>query len=229
MQATFPRMTDTALHFWDQPENVERFANRPPDKRLEVLLNEYKDPAGTRVLDLGCAGGRNTMLLAERGFDAYAIDASSAMVEHTRRRLRPLLGADGATGRVWQGRMDELGAFDDDSVDVVVALGILQSAESADEWNRTLEQVARILKVGGRLLVANFAPGTELMGGPVRPVEGMAHVYEAAETLRFYLLEPAEIDADMARHGLRPIAPTMSVEAAGESGRHVTVNAMYEK
>jgi len=222
-------MTETDLSFWEQPENVERFASRPPDRRLEVLLNEYSDPAGTRVVDLGCAGGRNTLLLAERGFDVYAIDASAAMVEHTRQRVAALFGADGAAGRVWQGRMDQLGAFDTAWVDVVVALGILQSAESADEWERTLEQVARILKVGGRLLVANFAPGTELMGEPVRPVEGTAHVYEAAGTLRFYLLEPAEIDAEMARHGLQPIAPTMSVEAAGDSGRHVTVNALYEK
>ena len=222
-------MTDIALPFWEQPENVERFAARPPDKRLEVLLNEYRDPAGTRVLDLGCAGGRNALLLAERGFDVYAIDASAAMVARTRRRLAPLFGRDGATGRVWNGRMDDLSAFDAESVDIVVALGILQSAESADEWERTLGQVARILKPRGRLLVANFAPGTELMGERVRPVPDMAHVYEAGGTLRFYLLEPAEIDADMVRHGLRPIAPTMSVEAAGDSGRHVTVNAMYEK
>jgi SAM-dependent methyltransferase len=222
-------MAETDLHFWEQPANVERFASRAPDKRLEVLLNEYSDPAGTRVVDLGCAGGRNTLLLAEGGFDVYAIDASTAMVEHTRQRLTPLFGADGAAGRVWKGRMDDLGAFDEGSIDVVVALGILQSAESAEEWNRTLEQVTRILKVGGRLLVANFAPGTELMGEPVRPIADTPHVYEAGGTLRFYLLEPAELDADMAGHGLRPIAPTMSVEAAGESGRHVTINAMYEK
>ena len=222
-------MTEHGLPFWEQTENVERFASRPPDKRLEVLLNEYADPAGTRVVDLGCAGGRNTLLLAESGFDVYAIDASVAMVEHTRRRLRPLFGADGAVGRVWHGRMDDLGAFDEGSVDVVVALGILQSAESAEEWNGTLTQVARILKPGGRVLVANFAPGTELKGEPLRPLKGAPHVFEAGETLRFYLLEPAEIDAEMAGHGLRPIAPTMSVEAAGESGRHITVNAMYEK
>lgn len=222
-------MTDAALPFWEQAENVERFANRPPDKRLEVLLDEYRDPAGTRVLDLGCAGGRNAQLLAERGFDVYAIDASTAMVARTRRRLTPLFGADGAAGRVWQGRMDDLGAFDEDSVDVVVALGILQSAQSADEWDRTLAQVARILKPGGRLLVANFAPGTELMGEPVQPIPDAPHLYEAGGALRFYLLEPAELDAHMKRHGLQPIAPTMSVEAAGDSGRHVTINALYEK
>ena len=222
-------MADHAHAYWEQAENVERFASRPPDKRLEILLGEFSDPAGTRVVDLGCAGGRNTLLLAERGFDVYAIDSSTAMVEHTRQRLTPLFGADGAAGRVWRGRMDDLGAFGEKSVDVVVALGILQSAQTADEWERTLGEVARILKPAGRLLIANFAPGTELMGEPLQPVAGAPHIYEAGGALRFYLLEPAEIDADMERHGLRPIAPTMSVEAAGDSGRHVTVNALYER
>lgn len=222
-------MTESTLSFWEDQENVERFANRPPDKRLEVLLNEYRDPAGTRVIDLGCAGGRNTELLAERGFDVYAIDSSAAMVERTRQRLVPLLGADGAVGRVWMGRMDDLGAFDAESVDIVVALGILQSAQSREEWDRTLQGVARIMKPGGRLLVANFAPGTELMGERVVAVSGTSHLYEAPGGLRFFLLEPAEIDEEMSRFGFLAVAPTMSVEAAGESGRHVTVNAMYER
>jgi SAM-dependent methyltransferase len=222
-------MTDTASSFWEQPENVDRFANRPPDKRLEILLNDYPDPAGTRVLDLGCAGGRNTELLARCGFDVYAIDASGAMVARTRARLAPMFGEDGASGRVWKGRMDELDAFDADSIDIVVALGILQSARSREEWDHTLQQVTRILKPEGRLLVANFAPGTELMGGRVVAVPDTPHVYEAPGGLRFFLLEPAEIDAEMARYGLLPVAPTMSVEAAGDSGRHVTVNAHYQK
>ena len=67
------------------------------------------------------------------------------------------------------------------------------------------------------------------MGERVVAVPDAPHVFEAAGSLHFFLLEPAEIDEEMARHGFRAVAPTMSVEAAGESGRHVTVNAMYER
>ena len=47
------------------------------------LIEEYPDPSRVRVLDLGCAGGRNTVVLAERGFDLEALDASAAMVAKT--------------------------------------------------------------------------------------------------------------------------------------------------
>ena len=66
--------------FWEQPETVEWFATPGPDLRLLKLIRDSGRPHEVRVLDLGCGGGRNTTLLAERGFDVYAIDASPAMV-----------------------------------------------------------------------------------------------------------------------------------------------------
>jgi 2-polyprenyl-3-methyl-5-hydroxy-6-metoxy-1,4-benzoquinol methylase len=74
----------TSGGFWERPETVDRFASRDPDHRLQRLIGEYGRPAAIRALDLGCAGGRNTVLLAQRGFDVRALDASSAMVERTR-------------------------------------------------------------------------------------------------------------------------------------------------
>ncbi|MDR7392424.1 MAG: class I SAM-dependent methyltransferase, partial [Armatimonadota bacterium] len=76
--------------FWERPEVVERFASRPPDDRMVALLSDA--PRATRVLDLGCAAGRNTEWLAREGFDVYACDASQAMVAYTRKRLAPWLG-----------------------------------------------------------------------------------------------------------------------------------------
>ena len=62
--------------FWQKPEQVEAFAARPTDSRLTELLKSYRLPNQIRVLDLGCAGGRNTVILAEQGFDMYAVDNS---------------------------------------------------------------------------------------------------------------------------------------------------------
>src|SRR5215831_233174 len=92
--------------FWESPESVERFAARQPDVRLGELIREYSNPSKVRVLDLGCAAGRNAFLLAERGFDVEAVDGSAAMVAKTRERLTPILGAAEAQRRVRVGRME---------------------------------------------------------------------------------------------------------------------------
>ncbi len=215
--------------FWEQPEQVERFASRPPDERLLSLLERIAEPADTRVLDLGCAGGRNTAVLAERGFDVFALDASPAMTEHTRRRVAAVLGAEEARRRVRLARMDELDHFPDSHFDLVLAVGILHEARSGTEWHRTLGQLRRVLRPGGRLLVANFAPGTDITGGGTCPVPGEPHVFESPGGLRHTMLTPEQLDEEMRRHDLLPVAPTRAVEVRLERGQRTTVNALYEK
>lgn len=95
---------------WEDPEVVARFAARDPDLRLQALLagegeygvvrHSWAPPPAPRVLDIGCAGGRNAVWLAREGADVWAIDSSSAMVTETRRRLSENLSADVAERRV---------------------------------------------------------------------------------------------------------------------------------
>jgi SAM-dependent methyltransferase len=73
--------------FGERAQVVEQSSSRAPNHRLARLIEEYERPTAIRVLDLVCAGGRNTALLAERGFDVWAVDASPAMVERTRALL----------------------------------------------------------------------------------------------------------------------------------------------
>ena len=217
-------MTDP---FWEDPEVVERFASREPDHRLSALVGEYPDPQDVRVLDLGCAGGRNTELLARRGFDVHALDASEAMVGRTRARLGAVMGDDAAHERVRRGRMDDLSAYDDASFDLVVALGILHGARTREEWERAVTETARVLRRGGRLLFSQFAPGTDLTGNGVSPVAGEPGVYDGFPGGRAVLLEAAALDLAMAAHGFEPEAPTETVRVELERGRRVSVNALY--
>lgn len=66
--------------YWKDPHRVKGFASKAVDKRLEDLLKNYSSPSHVRILDLGCAGGRNTIFLAEQGFDLWAVDFSGPMV-----------------------------------------------------------------------------------------------------------------------------------------------------
>ena len=216
--------------YWEQPEQVEAFAGRAPDHRLTALLEAEREPSALRVLDLGCAGGRNTLLLAERGCDVVAVDASAAMVETTRRRLAAMLGEEEARRRVRRGPMDDLGWIETGSIDLLVALGIYHAAASRDEWDRTLSESARVLAKGGRLLVSVFGPGTDLTGEGTRPVPGEESVVEGfPDGRRATLVDAATLDRELARFGLVPITPTATVEVEAPPGRRVTVNGLFQK
>lgn len=222
-------MTDADLPFWERPEQVEKFAAREPDERLQDLLGEVDDRSALSVLDLGCAAGRNAVWLAAEGFDVWALDASSAMVEETRRRLTAVLDEEEARRRVLEGTMADLGAFADGSFDLVVALGVYHNAGSREEWDRALAETSRVLEPGGRLLVATFGPGTDLTGEGLEPLEGEGHLFRAGPDWTLYLVSAAELDREMSRHGLHPVVPTDTVEVKMDTGRRVTVNGMYRK
>jgi SAM-dependent methyltransferase len=213
--------------FWESPENVARFAARAPDLRLARLVPGYADPRAVRVLDLGCAGGRNAVFLAERGFDVVAVDASEAMVAETRIRFAPLQGEAEAARRVRLGRMDELGWALDASFELVVALGVYHCAQSRAEWDRALSETARVFVSGGKLLVSVFTPETDLTGRGIAPVPGEPDVYEGFESGRSVLVDAPTLDADMARHGFSPIVPTQVARPKVEVGRRVSANGLY--
>jgi SAM-dependent methyltransferase len=213
--------------FWEDPEVVERFASRAPDQRLLALLDDYEDPSAIRVLDIGCAGGRNTVLLAEAGFDVHARDSSSAMVAETRRRVARLLGKTSAEARVRLGRMDELAEFSDGSLDLVVSLGVLHQAQSWYEWERAAAETARVLRTGGRLLVSAFTPETDLTGSGVHRVTGEQHVYEGLPGGRAVLLDPETLDAALARFGFELETPTTIGRTVTGATRRVSANGLY--
>lgn len=225
-----PKADGSPQTFWEQAEQVERFATRPPDHRLAALLEAEDEPSSLAVLDLGCAGGRNTLLLAERGCDVVAVDGSAAMVEATRGRLAAMLGEEEARRRIRRGPMDDLDWLDAASMDLVVALGIYHAAASRDEWDRALAASARVLAPGGRLLVSVFAPGTDLTGEGTRPVPGEENVVEGfPDGRRATLVDAATLDRELARFGLHPVTPTATVEVESPPGRRVTVNGLYQK
>jgi SAM-dependent methyltransferase len=215
--------------FWEQPDVVEQFAAREPDHRLLELLDRCERPEATRVLDLGCAGGRNTLPLARRGFDVWAMDASAAMVERTRERLEPVLGAEAARERVRCGAMHDLTNFADESFDLVVALGIYHNARSREEWEVALGETVRVLKPGGRLLVNHFTPEVDLTGEGVRPVAGEPDVFDGFPGGRTVLLYQRDLDAALALHGMLPEVPSQTVRGRSERGWRVSVNGLYGK
>ncbi|MEZ4655282.1 MAG: class I SAM-dependent methyltransferase [Candidatus Eisenbacteria bacterium] len=220
----------SAGQFWNDPEMVRQFADRQPDVRLVALLDSIDDPQNHPVLDIGCAGGRNSELLAARGFPVQAIDFAIGMVERTRERVARYVGAEVAAGSVRQCQMHELDFLGDGSIRIVVALGILQQARDMAEWAATLDGIGRVTAAGGKCLVANFAPGTgPVEAPPPRLLPGTSFVYENKRFGSWCLPDAKQLDAEFSARGFFPDAPTELVDKVVEEQRRCTVNALYRK
>jgi ubiquinone/menaquinone biosynthesis C-methylase UbiE len=113
---------------------------------------------GQRVLDLGCGTGALTLRAARRGASVKGIDPDAGMLEVARLRVREA----GLTGTIDLAEMGaaELDGEEAESYDAVMS-GLCLSELSEDELTYTLDQVKRILRPGGLLIIADeIRPGS---------------------------------------------------------------------
>ena len=110
------------------------------------------DPRPRRVLDLGCGTGTLTRLLAEAdpSLEIVGIDGDEEVLARARRRT----ASYGERVRFHRGMADEL-PIEDRSQDVVIASLLLHHLSPATKLH-ALEEAHRVLRDGGRLLVADW-------------------------------------------------------------------------
>jgi ubiquinone/menaquinone biosynthesis C-methylase UbiE len=125
--------------------------------------------------------------------------------------------------------MSDLSQFESASFDLVIALGLYHNARGLTEFERSLSETVRVLKFEGLLLVANFSPESDPNGDGLRAVSEEPHVYEGFDSGPLLLLSAGDLDARMARYGLRSVAPTSTVKVQKGNGFRVTVNALYRR
>ena len=109
-----------------------------------AILNLAGDVTGRRILDAGCGSGPITATLRDRGATVTGFDSSAEMLALARKRLGP--DAD-----LHLADLDSPLPFPDDAFDDVVAALVLHYLE---DWTRPLAELRRVLRPGGRLIVA---------------------------------------------------------------------------
>jgi SAM-dependent methyltransferase len=144
----------------------------------------------TALLDVGCGSGLALAEARARGAAVAGIDIAASLLAIAAERVPD---AD-----LRQGGLDEL-PFPDDSYDVVLAINALQFAfDSAG----ALGEIVRVLRLGGRLVIAQFA-------APDRCESTVLH--DVMETL-----VPAETHEDHAPYALSvPGAMESALQSAG--------------
>jgi SAM-dependent methyltransferase len=109
-----------------------------------AILDLAGDVAGRQILDAGCGSGPLFAALRDRGAIVTGFDSSTTMVDLARRRLGD--DADLRVADLTRPLPYPDGAFDD-----VIAALVLHYLQ---DWTAPLAESRRVLKPGGRLIVA---------------------------------------------------------------------------
>lgn len=211
MPVTTLKTEESPTDFWDDPKIVARFSQREPDKKL-VALTKQIDLQDKKVLDLGCAAGRNTTYLYQQGITVYAVDNSVNMLKESQQKLESL-GLKNAQDYLCKTTIDDLSMFKDETFDLIVALGIYHQVASPEILEAALKETTRVLKQGGLCLVSSFAPGTRLL----------------SSTRSLTLLSAPDLEAYFARYELYPEQPSELIESRKGEERRVSVSALFRK
>ncbi|MCW5981670.1 MAG: class I SAM-dependent methyltransferase [Bryobacteraceae bacterium] len=150
-------------------------------KRLEA-----ENLAGRRVLDYGCGPGEWGVLMATEGAYATLLDLSPAAIELGLRRAR----ASGVEGRVSGVARDasDLSCFEDEAFDLIFASAALHHTL---KYPNALAELTRVLKPGGKLLLAETFGNNPILNAARRLRAGIAR--EAVEQGEGIILNDADI------------------------------------
>lgn len=145
------RATEVLAQLPDQALIVDSstppYPNREHVAFLDFLFGRLGDPAGKRVLEVGCGSGTISTYLALRGARAVGVDVSAGMLDVARRRAE----VNGISARVelHAGAVEDLGE-PAGSFDAVIANQVLHHLDLP----RALPNVARLIGDDGVALCA---------------------------------------------------------------------------
>jgi len=128
-------------------------------RRLRAMFaDDLQVAAGDHVLDVGCGPGRLTRFLAKRvapSGSADGIDASPQMIKRATAKARK----QGVPASFQVAYAQDL-PFADNTFDAVACILVLHHV-AADDQLAAAEEMHRVLKPGGRLLIAEFQSGAK--------------------------------------------------------------------
>nr|WHW29508.1 putative class I SAM-dependent methyltransferase [uncultured bacterium] len=146
-------MTSEGLNqekIWDhfQNEGIDSFSHSRG--RLEFLVRRL--PPGKRVLNIGVGNGLFESLALSRGLEVWSLDPSERAIE----RLRQALALESRAQVGYSQKMP----FQDAHFDAVVMSEVLEHLDD-EVLAKTLQEVRRVLKLGGMLL--GTVPSREIL------------------------------------------------------------------
>ena len=128
------------------------------NKGLKLVgIRMFRPTKGMSILDVGCGTGSHLELYQRYKCNLYGIDMSPSMLNVARERL-------GDTVQLELGDATDM-PYKDKKFDLVISMLTLHEM-SPETRSAVLNEVRRVLKIGGRLLLIDFHPG------PYQPLQG---------------------------------------------------------
>jgi SAM-dependent methyltransferase len=137
-------------HFFDEGDPFGFDVNPVEQLKFRRTLEVCGEGPLGRVLELGCAVGSFTELLAPRATDVLALDVSPAAVEQVARRLRDY-------PNVRSEAMTIPAEFPEGTFDLVVASDVLYYLP-VEDVQRCLERIEAAVAEGGSLVAVHYVP-----------------------------------------------------------------------
>lgn len=109
-----------------------------------IVLSEVGADKQQIILDIGCGEARFCRMLMEKGYRTVGVDISAALVEHAKFRE--------PNGELVIGQAESL-PFLSSTFNCVICYGTLVSVS---EIEATISEIQRVLKPGGKLIIANL-------------------------------------------------------------------------
>ena len=145
--------------------DVERFANLDTGQLATIdaplvmeLISEAAiaaTPKISRVLDIGCGAGNNTLKLLEKygsSFDCDINDLSKSMLDRATQRIsRKTNGSITAVHGDFRSA-----SLPEDSYDVIIAAAVLHHLRDEQDWNDAFSKIFLLLRPGGSFWITDM-------------------------------------------------------------------------
>jgi SAM-dependent methyltransferase len=125
---------------------------RNTERAAEAFVSRQNIPAGSRVLDIACGSGNLAIPLARGAAEVTGVDIAPNLLEQARQRA----AAENLKAAFDEGDAEQL-PYTDASFDVVVSMF---GAMFAPRPELVVAEMARVLKPGGLLAMANWNPAS---------------------------------------------------------------------
>lgn len=134
-------------------EDVHYSPYGPGEKELRII----GDVSGLEILELGCGGGQNAIVLAKWGAKSVTgLDQSEKQLEYA----KTLAKSQGVTVKFVQGNMENLSLFKDSSFDLIISSHAMNYAK---DLHQVFIESARVLRKNGRIVTCMGHPIMHLL------------------------------------------------------------------